>query len=122
MKLFICEGEDVLMTAMEFRLQKMGFEIFRTDQQTTAITWLDLYQPDMAFVNVDLPTLNGADIIQHIRQTRLLKCPILAITTFEQETTALGLALDAGANDFISRPFKPAEMVFRIERLLKTID
>jgi len=84
------------------------------DQEATV---LEAFKPDLIITDILMPFTSGLDLISVVRSSGN-KVPILVLSAMDQEATVLE-ALTLGANDYISKPFKPAEISVRVKRLLK---
>lgn len=116
MKILICEDEEIMLTAIEFRLRKQGYEVVRAIDGKEAFSKIETEAPDLIVTDIAMPFYSGIDVIRHVRQTLKISLPLIVITALEEEDVVLE-ALRLGANDFITKPFKPAELILRIKRL-----
>ncbi len=83
-----------------------------------AIAWIDQHPPDVVITDYDMPGTNGIELIRHLRRRRATAdVPILMITSIEDPAVRLA-ALDAGANDFITKPFEAPEVRARVRNML----
>ena len=120
MRILISEDEEILLTAIEFRLQKQGFEVFVTKDGEAAISVFNAEDPDIVILDLDMPKKNGMQVMQHIRKVKKSSCPIVIITAFDDDDIVME-ACEAGADDFIMKPFKPKELILRVKRLARKI-
>lgn len=116
-KILLCEDEDVMITAIEFRLQKIGCQSLKVKNVDAAKQTLMLQQADLAIVSLTLPTGDGLSLLDWIRAEIKPAIPIVIISNLEQEEEVM-TAFDKGADDFITKPFKPTELILRVTRLL----
>lgn len=112
-KILICEDEEILLTALKFRLQKQGYELLLCSNGEEARQLVKTEMPDIIVTDIDLPDVTGVDLVNYIRKDLLNDTPIIMISPLEHEDDLL-LALRNGANDFVTKPFKPVELVLRI--------
>ncbi|MEX6429536.1 MAG: winged helix-turn-helix domain-containing protein [Ferrimicrobium sp.] len=115
-RILIAEDEESFVDAMTLGLSREGFEpIVATDGQRA----LDLFhetQPDCILLDVMLPKISGLDVCRQIRKES--KVPIIIVTARSTELdTVLGLEL--GADDYVTKPFRMAELIARIRALLR---
>lgn len=115
-RILIAEDEESFVDAMTLGLTREGFEpIVATDGQRA----LDLFhetQPDCILLDVMLPKISGLDVCRQIRKES--KVPIIIVTARSTELdTVLGLEL--GADDYVTKPFRMAELIARIRALLR---
>ncbi len=117
MKILVCEKEDVLLTALEFRMNKHKFQTLRAHNAVEALEILDTQSPDFMVTDANAGSMSGLDLIKtvHSKQPNL---PIILISTMEDDDEILE-AFQAGARDFITKPFNPVELVLRIRKIFQ---
>jgi DNA-binding response OmpR family regulator len=108
MKLLICEDEEILITAMTFRLEKLGFKVSHARDIQSSKDSIDKLQPDMLLIDLDMDGGKGLSIVEYANRS----VPILILAQPEPESD-ITEALESGANDFITKPFKPSELLLR---------
>ena len=118
MTILICEQEEVLLTAIEFRLQKNGFSVLRTNNTDQCVKHLEEDKPDMLICDLDMDGLNGIQLTEHLRKKMKSDMPIILLAELE-DGEMLVEAFEAGANEFVTKPFKPVELIIRIKKLFK---
>lgn len=112
-KILICENEEILLTALKFRLQKQSYELFLAANGEEARRLVREAAPDLIVTDIGLPDVNGLDLIAYVRQECKLSVPIILIAPLDKGD-ALVEAVRLGATDFVTKPFKPVELVLRI--------
>lgn len=120
-KILICENEEILLTALKFRLQKQGYELFLTADGAEAEVILKREKPDMLITDINVPQKNGLELINFIREDLEWDIPIVLIAPME-EGEAILKAKSAGASDFVTKPFKPVELVLRIRCIFQSLE
>ncbi|MCM1266619.1 MAG: response regulator transcription factor [Bacteroidales bacterium] len=115
-RLFLLEDDLSLIGGLSFALKKQGYEIViaRTTREADAL-WAD-GQYDLVILDVALPDGSGFDFCKKIRRTS--KVPILFLTAADEETDII-MGLDIGGDDYITKPFKLAVFLSRINALLR---
>ena len=116
MKILICEDEEIMLTALEFRLRRQGFEVILAQDGRQAIEKFQSENPDMIVADIMMPYVNGLELIHHIRNKENSNVPIIVMSAIEQDDVVLE-AFQLGAKDFIAKPFKPNELILRIKRI-----
>lgn len=119
MKVLICEDEEMLLTAIEFRLRKQGFDLMLAQDGMEALEQMRQEIPDILVADIKMPKLTGLELIQYVRSELKSSIPIIIISSLDQDEVVLE-AFQLGANDFIAKPFKPAELVLRIRKIMAT--
>lgn len=119
MKVLICESEDILLAAIEFRLKKIGLEVIYSKKRGTIMEAIILENPDLIIVDADMGKQAGLEIIQQIQDQNAAANILLLIDPDLEEQTIK--ALKMGVVDFLSKPFKPAELILRVKKALNTL-
>jgi two-component system alkaline phosphatase synthesis response regulator PhoP len=119
MKILICEDEEIMLTALEFRLRKQGFTVIKAEDGRQAIEKLKSEKPDLVVADIMMPHVSGLELIQFIRSDlKNSDIPVIIISALEYDEVVLE-AFRLGANDFIAKPFKPYELILRIKRIFQ---
>lgn len=121
MKILICEDEEIMLTALEFRLKKQGFEVIRAEDGQVAIDKIRVEDPDLIIADIMMPHVSGLELITFVRQDLRKDTPVIVISALELDEVVLE-ASRLGANDFISKPFKPIELILRIKRIFQELE
>ncbi len=121
MKILICEDEEIMLTALEFRLRKQGFEVLLAENGKIALEKIKAEKPDLIVADIMMPFITGLELIEFIRKDMRSALPIIVISALEHEDIVLE-AFRLGATDFITKPFKPNELVLRIKRIFQEIE
>ena len=118
MKILVCEDEEMLLTSLEFRLRKQGFDVIRATDGQEAKDKVQSEMPDLIIADIMMPNVSGLELTTFIRKEMKSKVPIIMISALGNDDTVLE-AFQLGANDFISKPFKPVELVLRIKKIFQ---
>lgn len=115
-RIFFVEDDLSLIHGLSFALQQQGYEIVnvRTCQEAEALWQAGGY--DLVILDVTLPDGSGYDLCRLIRQSS--KVPILFLTAADEETDVI-MGLDIGGDDYITKPFKLAIFLSRVNALLR---
>ena len=117
MKILIAEDDPLMMAVIKQQLSNEGYTLSINTDGREGLEALESFMPDLIITDILMPFTSGLDLISVVRSSGS-KIPILVLSAMDQEATVLE-ALSLGANDFISKPFKPAEISMRVKRLLK---
>lgn len=116
-KILLVDDEKDIVDLMQEVLQQDGFQMIEkayTGQE--AIHLCEEFQPDVVVLDVMLPDLNGLEVCKQIRQFSY--CSILFLSSKNDEIDKI-LGLSSGGDDYITKPFSPREVVFRIKSQLR---
>jgi len=115
-RLFLLEDDLSLINGLSFALKKQGYEITVARTTLEADVLWESGEYDLAVLDVSLPDGSGFDFCKKIRQTS--KVPIMFLTAADEETDII-MGLDIGGDDYITKPFKLAVFLSRINALLR---
>lgn len=118
MKILVCEDEDIMLTALEFRLRKQGFKTVIAKDGKIAKEKITTENPNLIVADIMMPHITGLELIDYIRTELKSDLPVIVISALEQDEIVLE-AFRLGATDFITKPFKPNELILRIKRILQ---
>lgn len=121
MKILICEDEEIMLTALEFRLRKQGFEVILAKDGAEAKVKVKEELPDLVVLDLLMPRVTGLELIEFVREDLKSAVPLIVISALEHDDTVLE-AFRLGATDFITKPFKPNELILRIRRIFQEIE
>ena len=115
-RLFLLEDDWSLINGLSFAVKKQGYEIDVARTTLEADTLWANGKYDLAILDVALPDGSGFDLCKKIRQTS--KVPIMFLTAADEETDII-MGLDIGGDDYITKPFKLAIFLSRLNALLR---
>jgi len=119
MKIFIAEDETLVLKTIEFRLKKEGYETITVTDGREAKQKLETENPDLIITDIMMPYHTGLEVINFVRSNERLKhIPIIVLSAIGLEKTVLE-AFELGADDFITKPFSPSELLIRIKKNLR---
>lgn len=117
-RVLIVDDERNIVTALEYLLQKNGYEVRVAVTGEEALAQLDAFRPDLVLLDVMMPKVSGYEVCQRVRsrpQWRDIKIVILSAKGREVEVNK-GISL--GADLYVTKPFSNTELVAAIDRLL----
>ena len=115
-RILIVEDEWKLARILEAYLREAGFQTERAENGVRALEAFRVYRPDLVLLDILLPELSGLEVLKTIRAAG--STPVIMLTArVEEIDTVLGLEL--GADDYITKPFRPREVLARIRAVLR---
>lgn len=115
-QLLLIEDDDGIITPLTMYLEQTGFEVTVCKNGTDALARFQDTKPHIIILDINLPGKNGIEVCREIRATSAI--PIIILSARESEDDKVSL-LELGADDYVSKPFSPRELVARIHALLK---
>ena len=116
LKALVVDDDRVLADVVAFTLRREGFEVIRAfDGETALQRWAE-EQPDLIVLDVNLPRLDGFAVCREIR--RQSDTPILLLTVRDDEDDIVH-GLELGADDYVTKPFSPRQLVARAQTVLR---
>jgi DNA-binding response OmpR family regulator len=116
----VVEDDEHIAKVLSFMLERQGYRVTHVADGRAASDYVAASgAPDLVLLDVMLPYVDGYEIVRQIRaRAGWAGVPVLMLTAknAEQDTVR---ALDAGANDFIVKPFQPNELLARVRRALR---
>jgi two-component system KDP operon response regulator KdpE len=110
-RVLVVEDERALLRALSMNLAARGYDVIEADNGTRALVAVAEQQPDAILLDLGLPDLTGFDVIRGIRSSS--RVPIVVLSARSDSTDKVA-ALDAGADDYVTKPFSIEELVARL--------
>nr|WP_083584198.1 MtrAB system response regulator MtrA [Corynebacterium sp. NML130628] len=118
-KILVVDDDPAINEMLTIVLEAEGFDSRPVTDGAEAVQAFHEYEPDLILLDLMLPGMNGIDICKAIR--RESSVPIVMLTA-KTDTVDVVLGLESGADDYITKPFKPKELVARIRARLRRTD
>lgn len=115
-KVLIVDDEVSIQELIRFNLDQAGFDTEVASDGLEAVEMHESYKPDLIVLDLMLPGKDGYDVCKEIRRTS--NVPIIMLTAKETELERV-LGLELGADDYMTKPFSPLELVARIKAVLR---
>ncbi|MEP0212607.1 MAG: response regulator transcription factor [Cellulophaga sp.] len=119
-RLLLAEDDELLSSLLKFRLQKSGYTVDVVVNGKEVKEYLTNNTPDLIVSDIMMPYMSGIELIDYVRNTLNSMLPIIIISSAGNEENVLN-AFEMGANDFLSKPVSPPELLIRVARVLKRI-
>lgn len=120
-KILIMEDDEMTAELIEFLLKRQGHDVKVAADGAQGEQLIGEWQPELVILDVLMPFVDGFTVLKNIRSnTNTQDLPVLMLTAKTGEKDIVQ-ALDMGANDYLVKPFQPAELLARINRLSRDI-
>lgn len=121
-KIFLVEDDTNIMKNLTTLLEEEGFEVLTASSKKEAEAKIEAETFDLALLDITLPDGTGHEVCSAIKKdtpsNKNSNAPVIFITAYDDEASAVA-SLDMGADDYITKPFRPRELVSRIRNALK---
>lgn len=115
-KILVVDDEIKIVKVLKAYLEQAGFQAITTNDGKTALTIFQREKPDFIILDLNLPGVDGLEVCKTIR--RQSNVPILMLTARVEEADKL-IGLELGADDYVTKPFSPREVVARVRTVLR---
>ncbi len=116
MKILIADDERQITRALRMSLQSHGFEVSTAVDGLEALEMFGKVQPDLLITDLSMPGLDGVELTRAVR--RIADTPIIVLSVRDAEAQKI-LALDSGADDYVTKPFSAPELLARVRAQLR---
>jgi two-component system, OmpR family, alkaline phosphatase synthesis response regulator PhoP len=121
-RILIIEDDRDIIELVRYNLVNEGFQVSAASDGTAGLASLKKSPPDILLLDLMLPRLSGLEICKEIRRDSALnRLPILMLTARGEEADRV-VGLEMGADDYVTKPFSPRELVARVRALLRRTD
>jgi DNA-binding response OmpR family regulator len=115
----VIEDEETIAAALAARLRKEGFRVETAHDGPSGVALCERISPDLVVLDVMLPGFDGIEVCRRIQRDRPV--PVVMLTARDSETDML-VGLGVGADDYLTKPFSPRELVARIQAVLRRVE
>ena len=117
-KIFIADDESGFVATLKSRLEFEGFEITTAPDGKAALEQIPVEKPDLVLLDIMMPSVNGYQVCRELKENPdTASIPILMLTAKSQESDKFW-GMEAGADDYMTKPFDMDELIAKIEELL----
>ena len=115
----VVDDEKDIVELVTVHLKKAGFKIKEFYDSQGLLTFLSAHEPDVIILDLMLPDADGIEICKYLRkESKFAHIPIIMLTARADETDKI-LGLELGADDYVTKPFSPKELVARVKVILR---
>ncbi len=115
----VVDDEDNIADLVGLYLERDGFRVLKAPTGDAGLEAFRTHRPRLVVLDVGLPDVDGLEVCKRIRQTS--QVPIIFLTARDGEVDRV-LGLELGADDYLTKPFSPAELVARVKAVLRRTD
>ncbi|SOC44487.1 response regulator transcription factor [Salinicoccus kekensis] len=115
--ILVVDDEPSIVTLLKFNLEQAGYNVLTAEDGRTGLDTAMNEKPDLMVLDLMLPGMDGMDVCKTLRQEKV-NLPILMLTAKDDEFDKI-LGLELGADDYLTKPFSPREVVARVKAILR---
>ncbi len=115
-KILVVDDESAILQTLRFNLERSGYTVVTASDGRNAVAMAQREQPDLVVLDIMLPVLDGIEACKEIR--KFSSVPIIMLTAKDQEIDKV-LALELGADDYVTKPFALHEFLARVKARLR---
>ena len=114
----VADDDPLIRELIQFRLERSGYEVVIAEDGDQALKIARERSPDLVVLDVMMPGLNGYEVTRSLRADEETKrIPVILLTARVQEAD-VAQGFDAGADDYLTKPFSPQELRARVQAIL----
>lgn len=118
-KVLVVDDEQSIATLLQYNLEQAGFNVITASDGEEGFHKALQEAPDMIILDLMLPSMDGIEVCKQLRQQKV-QTPILMLTAKDDEFDKV-LGLELGADDYLTKPFSPREVVARVKAILRRV-
>jgi DNA-binding response OmpR family regulator len=116
MRILVVDDDAPSVKMISFLLREEGYDVSSTDSGVAALELIERERPDLIILDVMMPHMDGFEVCRRIRQK--LDVPIIFLSA-KGETVDKVMGLQLGADDYLAKPFEPAELLARVKAVMR---
>jgi two-component system alkaline phosphatase synthesis response regulator PhoP len=115
----VVEDETDIQDIIAYNLKREGYDVLTASRGDQGLSLIQAKNPDLVILDIMLPGIDGLTICQQLRaETKTKALPIIILSAKEEESDVV-IGLGLGADDYISKPFSPRELLARVKAVLR---
>jgi len=118
-RILVVDDEPFILKSLAFVLKKEGFDVDTASNGLEALELLGSRKPDLVFLDVMMPKMNGLEVCQTMRNDPSLKDIYVIILTAKGQESDREKGMMIGADEYMTKPFSPSHVVQRVKDLLR---
>ncbi len=120
-KILVVEDEKDIVKMLDYNLKKEGFRTLSVHDGEDALDLANREHPDLVILDLMLPGMDGLEVCKTLKkESKTASIPIIMLTAKSQESDKV-IGLELGADDYVTKPFSPRELIARIKAVLRRV-
>ena len=116
--ILVVDDEPFICRSLTFVLRKDNYRVFEARNGEEALAAIREHKPDLVFLDVMMPKMNGFQVTEHVRADRALDGVKIILLTAKGQECDREVGKTAGANDYMTKPFSPSKILDRAREIL----
>ena len=121
-KILLVDDEPDILEVVSYNLQKEGYKVITADNGKEGLEKAKKHQPQLIILDVMMPEMDGIETCERIRKEASINHCIITFLTARGEDYSQVAGLDAGADDYITKPIRPKLLVSKVKALLRRLE
>lgn len=118
-KILVVDDESDILNLLDYNLKKAGFTVLLAKDGPEAIELAKLKKPDLIVLDIMLPNMEGTEVLRRLKNKESTHpIPVIMLTAKGEEVDKV-IGFELGAEDYITKPFSPRELILRVRAVLK---
>jgi DNA-binding response OmpR family regulator len=117
--ILVVDDEPNIAELIELYLSREGFQVVKADTGENAVRAAGEHRPRLVVLDIGLPDIDGLEVCRRLRRTSTI--PVIFLTARDSEVDRV-VGLELGADDYVTKPFSPPELVARVKAVLRRTD
>jgi putative two-component system response regulator len=117
--ILVADDEPANVTLLARQMRRLGYEVLTASNGREALEVLDNNRPDIVLLDVDMPEVNGFEVCRRIKRNPEMRLLPVILVTGRSASDDRVAGIDAGADDFVTKPFVIAELTARVRALMR---
>lgn len=117
-KVLVCDDEPFILKALTFIVRKEGHDVLEARNGEEALEAIRRERPAVVFLDVMMPKMNGYEVLHEVRADASLAGVFIILLTAKGQDSDREKGLSLGANEFMTKPFSPAQIIARLREIL----
>ena len=117
--ILVVEDETDILELLDFNLGRAGYKVIRAQDGAAGLRLAQDRQPDLVVLDLMLPGMDGKEVCRRLKQGKATRdIPVLMLSALSSETDRV-VGFELGADDYLTKPFSPRELVLRVQAILR---
>jgi two-component system, OmpR family, alkaline phosphatase synthesis response regulator PhoP len=117
--ILLVDDESDILDFVSYNLRKEGYTVFTSDNGKDALVKAEKHHPDLILLDIMMPEMDGIETCRELKRIPSMQTTLIVFFTARGEDFTQILSLDAGGDDFITKPIKPAVLISKVNSLLR---